>query len=112
MTDEELARALCRAHVEGVGGWGEGAWLAVARRARELLAAPALPAEPPAGFVRATLWAATGENATDPYYGAEGRDELDNVAINTGLVPYRLSRVVVDLPLLEAPAEVVGRVEP
>ena len=43
MTDEELARALCRAHVEGVGGWCEGAWLAVARRAQEILCAPATP---------------------------------------------------------------------
>ncbi len=52
MTEEELARTLCRAHVEGVGGWGEGAWLAVARRARELLCAQPQPVPLPPGTKR------------------------------------------------------------
>ncbi len=122
MTDEELAVELFAArfgrkdtrsslgYLAANPGVKED-WLDVARHARELLTTPALPAEPPPGFVRATVLAATGEATTDPFYAAESRDEVEDVAIDNGLVPYRLSRAVVDLPLLAAPAEIVGRVE-
>ena len=75
MTDEELARALCRAHVEGVGGWGEGAWLAVARRARELLAAAALAAKD--AEMREHQKALAAERADVAAALAQARDKLD-----------------------------------
>ena len=109
MTDEELARALCRAHVEGVAGWGEGAWLAVARRARELLSAPALPPEPAPGFVRvrAVVW--LDHDGGWQMRGGSHWTQKDWGYSNRGC--QTLGYVTADVPLPPAPAEIVGSVE-
>ena len=115
MTEEEFARALCRAHVEGVGGWGEGAWLAVARRARELLSAPTLPAEPSPGFVRVRVPVAVGDDGSWCVDGARGETMEDMIeATDWFRREGRVSRVsfaTFDVPLPTAQAEITGVVE-
>ena len=72
--------------------------------------APALPPEPPPGFVRATVWVATGEDGSK-FYAAENREEVETVAIDNGLMPYRVSRISGDFPLVGV-AEITGVVTP
>jgi len=81
------------------------------RRVRELFRAiPTLPPEPPPGFVRATVWVATGEDGSK-FYAAENREEVETVAIDNGLMPYRVSRISGDFPLVGV-AEITGVVTP
>ncbi len=104
MTDEELAQELYECWVKSPSGFR-----AVAARARELLAAAALPAEPPAGFVRVRGrvwldrdggWQVGGGRHWTPADWVPFRSPFPTVAIITA-----------DVDLRPKVAEIVGRVE-
>lgn len=107
MTVDELALELAKTWRNALPE--EALWPAVARRAQEILCAPALPAEPPPGFVRvgAVVWrdkdgaviVEGGKNSPDAWWRTH-RNDSDVFAIITA-----------DVPLPPAPAEITGVVE-
>ncbi len=115
MTDEEGAARLWAWDVGSTpdrfskySGVSYAKWVAMFRLARELLGAPALPAEPAPGFVRVRIPMNRG-----------ARDEL---FVGVGIAPggaiiadFPKAEVycfiTADVPLPPAPAEIVGSVE-
>ena len=85
-----------------------------------LAAAPAtprtLPPEPPPGFVRVRIAAAVGvEDDGRIGWGADGQSGATDADLAGGVShwngPFRLSYVTADVPLPDAPPEIVGTME-
>ncbi len=96
----------------------EAIWLAVARRARELLAAPALPAVVPEGCVRVRAAVAVGEEGKD--WAIRGDARVHDVAIarearnalGGNSAGACISFITVDAKKPEPPPEIVAVAEP
>jgi hypothetical protein len=113
MSDEELADDLFATYMNSPGNSRDG-FRFVLRRARELLAAPSLPPEPPPGFVRVRIAVTTG---SDGAYEARGWHLADPAALDAFMLRDSepgclLSHGILDFPLPPAPAEIVGTVTP
>jgi len=125
MTDEDLGRAINNAACVATlkrptkDRADETFFAELGRRARELLAAPALPPEPPSGFVRARFpiavgteegggvgWCASGVN------GQTDAENTGDVSENWWGGNYRVSFITADVPLPLLPAEITGVVTP